>query len=245
VLRRLDVQLGRLLSFLHETFPRGAVTLALSADHGFSPIPEVELRTTKGFKGGRLVYGKYVLNPFLERLNRALDDALCLDPSRRPLYASEGFNLVYNHPAFPARSVEGPCGPAGREVTERDVDAALPIAVKQLFSEEVAEVLLVSRRDSWDPKDAAVPFVRNDLDVQRSGDAVLVPRPGVQIHWDPGRGSNHGSHYENNIHVPLLFWGDGIPAGASDAPSTPYDLAPTMGKLLGVSLPDAVGKPLF
>jgi hypothetical protein len=245
VLRRLDVQLGRLLSVLDASFPKGAVALALSSDHGFSPIPEVALRTTKGFKGGRLVYGRNTLNPFLERLNRALDDALCLDPSRRPLYASEGFNLVYNHPVFPSKSVEGPCGPAGREVTERDLDAALPLVVKQLFSEEVSEVLLVSKMDTWDPKDPAVPFARNAFDRQRSGDALLVPRPGVQMHWDPGRGSNHGSHHEENIHVPLLFWGGGIPAGASEAPSTPYDLAPTMAKLLGVSLPDAVGKPLF
>jgi arylsulfatase A-like enzyme len=54
----------------------------------------------------------------------------------------------------------------------------------------------------------------------------------------------HGTHYEYDIHVPLIFWGAGVKAGASDAPSTPYDLAPTVGQWLGVTLPQAVGKAL-
>ena len=45
--------------------------------------------------------------------------------------------------------------------------------------------------------------------------------------------------------MPLIFWGAGVKAGASEAPSTPYDLAPTVGQWLGVTLPDATGKPLL
>src|SRR6185436_10522656 len=40
VLRRLDVQLGRLYELIDRSFPKGTVVLALSADHGFTPIPE-------------------------------------------------------------------------------------------------------------------------------------------------------------------------------------------------------------
>jgi arylsulfatase A-like enzyme len=54
----------------------------------------------------------------------------------------------------------------------------------------------------------------------------------------------HGTHHEYDIHVPLVFWGAGVKAGSSDAPATPYDLAPTVGLWLGVTLPDAVGRPL-
>ena len=86
-------------------------------------------------------------------------------------------------------------------------------------------------------------FARNDFDRERSGDAFVVPRWGVMSSYDPGRGAMHGTHYEYDIHVPLIFWGAGVKAGTSDAASTPYDLAPTVGSWLGVTLPDAVGKP--
>ena len=48
--------------------------------------------------------------------------------------------------------------------------------------------------------------------------------------YNPGRGSMHGTHYEYDIHVPLVFWG-AVKAGASDAAATPYDLAPTLGRV--------------
>lgn len=243
-LRRLDLQLGRLLEALDRNYPKGTVILALSADHGFTLIPEVSKRNDRSFAGGRLVYSRDSLNPFLDRLNRRVDQLLCLDPSARPLYGSEGFNVFYDRPKLPMKTVEGSCGAAGRNAGAPEIDAVLPRAVGELFHEEVAEVLLASRSASWKDDDPAVPFARNALYPERSGDAMLVPRPNVLMHWDPGRGSGHGSHHEADIHVPLLFWGGGFSPGVSDAPVTPYDLAPTLGKLLGVSVPDAVGHSL-
>lgn len=239
-LRRLDLQLGRLFDALDESFPAGTVVLALSADHGFSPIPEVEKKRDKKFAGGRLVTGRDALNPFLERLNHRLDQELCLDPSQRPLFGSEGWNISYS--GAPLKSVEGSCGAAERVVTAREIDAVLPGVVARTFSEEVKEVLLTSKFESW-PKDGDGAFARNDYFPSRSGDAVLIPRPGVLMHWDPGRGSGHGSHYEDNIHVPLIFWGGSLPVGGSDIPSTPYDLAPTLARLLGVKF-ETVGRAL-
>lgn len=243
-LRRLDVQLGRLLDALERNYPKGTVVLALSSDHGFTPIPEVAKKSDRTFTGGRLVFGRDSMNPFLDRLNRRMDEILCLDDSARPLFATEGWSVFYDRPKLPMKTVEGPCGAAGRSVGAREIDGVLPRAVAELFREEVSEVLLISQRASWKKDDPAVPFAENDLDLERSGDAILVPRPNVLMHWDPGRGSGHGSHHETDIHVPLVFWGGGLSAGVSNEPVTPYDLAPTLGKLLGVPVPDAVGHAL-
>ncbi len=244
VLRRLDVQLGRLLFTLDRTFPEGKVVLALSADHGFLVIPEAEKKRDKLFTGGRLVYGKYAMTGFPARLNRALCQELCLPEGARPIHGTEGFDLKYNLPALPAlRTIGGTCGPEGREVTREDIDRVLPTVVDRLFHEEVQEVLLASKRATWDGKDPAVSFVRNDYDPQRSGEAILVPRPNVLIHWDPARGTGHGSQWENDTHVPLIFWGRPFAPSTVESPSTPYDLAPTLGRLVGVTLPDAVGTP--
>ena len=209
----------------------------MSADHGFAVIPEAEKARDPSFSGGRLVNTERAMPTVYERLNRYLTGELCLPPGSRPVFGGEGWNVAYNRPAFPMRTVEGPCGPAERPVTLADLDAAFPKAVAALFTEEIETVLLVSGRDRWPADHPATEFARNDFDAERSGDAFLVPRPGVLMHWDPGRGSHHGSHHAYDTHVPLVFWGTPFPAGRRDRETTPYDLAPTLAELLGVDAP--------
>jgi hypothetical protein len=268
-LRRLDRELGRLLAALDDlarSAPAGDVVLAFSADHGFAPLPEVTRRETDKRTGGRLLStecdvftrrdpGKRLAGRMLthecdaenaypnfqERLDRALTEELCLPPGTEPIFGVEGWTIAYDRSIFPRTSVEGPCGPAGRTVTLADLDQALPRVVRRLFGDEVQEVLLNSQRDRWPADDPAVPFVRNDFDEARSGDAYVIPREGVLMHWDPARGSGHGSQYEYDTHVPLLFWGGPFRAGERTTPSAPYDLAVTLADLLGLRLPDATG----
>jgi hypothetical protein len=240
-IRRLDVQVGRVLDALERALPRGSYVVAMSADHGFAVIPEAERSRDRFFTGGRLVNTGRAMPSFYERLNRYLSQKLCLPRDSRPVYGGEGWNVSFNRPAFPMRTVEGPCGPAERPVTLADLDAAFPEAVATLFGEEVERVLLVSQRDLWPTTHPATEFARNDFDPERSGDAFLVPRTGVLMHWDPARGSHHGSHHDYDTHVPLVFWGTPFRAGRRERESTPYDLAPTLAELLGITLPDATG----
>jgi hypothetical protein len=241
-LRRLDLQIGRVLDALETNYAKGTVLVALSADHGFPMMPEVAKALDKAATGGRLETGRDTLHNDRERLNRLLDDALCLDRSANVVGAMDGWNLFYGRPAFPYRTVAGACGPAGAPVTAADVDRVLPRVIKHVWDEEVEDVFLVSGQAAW-PETPTAAFVRNDFDHERSGDAFVIPRWGVMNSYNPGRGAMHGTQYEYDIHVPLVFWG-AVKAGASDAATTPYDLAPTVGRWLGVALPDAVGKPL-
>ncbi|MFI5180523.1 MAG: alkaline phosphatase family protein [Thermoanaerobaculia bacterium] len=244
VLRRRDVQIGRVLDALAREYPAGTVLVALSADHGFEPIPEVARQLDRSASGGRVVGSRAYADNVVDRLNRMIDDELCLDRSVQPLFGIEGWNLFYRRAAFPTRTIAGPCGAAGRLVTAADVDRVLPKVVKLRYDEEVAEVLLVRQKASW-PKDSpALEFVRNDFDPVRSGDAILVPRPGMLTISDPGRGSMHGTHHEADTHVPLVFWGGPATAGVSRSATTPYDLAPTVGAWLGVTLPEATGRAI-
>jgi len=245
LLRRLDLNVGRLLDTLAARgFTRERVVLALGADHGFAPIPEVRRLREPGFAGGRLVEGDRALPNFYQRLNRLVAETLCLPSASRPIFGGEGWSLIYNRPALPMRTVEGPCGPAGRSVGAADLDRALPGVVRRFFAEEIDAVLPIAQRDSWPRDDRAVAFALNDLDIERSGDAFLIPREGVLMHWDPVRGTGHGTHHAYDTHVPLVFWGDAWPAGSSSAATTPYDLAPTLAERLGITLPDATGAAL-
>lgn len=241
VLRRLDLHLARLLRALDAAFPRGSVLLALSSDHGMQTIPEAERSRHPGFKGGRLTNNLRALPSFDETLNRLVSEELCLPPDSKPIFGAEGWSLMYNRPALPLRTVEGACGPADTLVTAETLDAVLPRLITRAFREEIAEVLPVSQRDRWPKDDPAVEFALNDFDPERSGDAFLIPQPNALMHFDPGRGTHHGSHHDYDTHVPLVFWGAGVAAARVNTASTPYDLAPTLAAALGVKLPDAVG----
>jgi predicted AlkP superfamily pyrophosphatase or phosphodiesterase len=61
----------------------------------------------------------------------------------------------------------------------------------------------------------------------------------------PERGGSHG-HDANlpNLHAVFVSWGVGIKPGVKLGEISNLDVAPTIAKLLGCSLPQAEGKPL-
>ncbi len=241
-LRRLDIQIGRVLEAFDRLYPKGVVTLGFSADHGFSPIPELLHRDRPDESAGRLVNMPRTTPSLFERLNRLLSEQLCLAPGSKPIHGNDGWTVSFNRPIFPARTVEGPCGPEGQVVTLEQLGRAFRATVKRFYAEEVSEVYLIAERASWRDDDPVVEFLRNDLDLERSGDAFLIPRRNVIMHWDPARGTTHGSHHDYDTHVPLVFWGGPFRPGVSEEAATPYDLAPTLAEALGVPLPDATGR---
>ena len=61
-----------------------------------------------------------------------------------------------------------------------------------------------------------------------------------------GGGTNHGSPYWHDRHVPLIFLGAGVRPGGSDAPVRTVDVAPTLAALAGIPAPeDLAGRDLF
>ena len=237
VLRRLDAQIARLLNAFDRLLP-GQVVLGFSADHGFSVIPEAARLRDRASSGGRLVTSPRVFNNFPDKTNRMLSDELCLAPTPPAVQLGDGWTVTYTPGVM---RIEGRCGPA-RPITKADIDEVLPRVMASLFKEEVQEVRLNSRMASW-PKDDIRPFLLNDYYEGRSGDAFIVPRRRVLQHWDPARGSGHGSIHDYDTNVPLIFWGAGFKATSDDADdAAPYDLAVTLGDAIGVALPQATGK---
>jgi hypothetical protein len=80
----------------------------------------------------------------------------------------------------------------------------------------------------------------------RSGDFTLAPRP----YWilvpgrdpDGGSATTHGTSYEYDQHVPLVFLGPGFPAARRRDAASPADAAPTLAAAVGLALPGAEGR---
>jgi hypothetical protein len=56
----------------------------------------------------------------------------------------------------------------------------------------------------------------------------------------------HGSPYEYDRYVPLIFMGSGVNKGTSDRKAFTVDVAPSLAKLAGLTVPEPTdGKSLF
>jgi len=75
----------------------------------------------------------------------------------------------------------------------------------------------------------------------RSGDLFIVPRPYWLMDWTAGGkprsyGASHGTPYNYDQHVPVIFMGFGIRHGEYFGEVTPADIAPTLAALCGITL---------
>jgi hypothetical protein len=74
-----------------------------------------------------------------------------------------------------------------------------------------------------------------------SGDLMVAPKAGWMFATDA---TTHGSATPDDQHVPLLLFGRGIKPGTYRRASSPADIAPTFGSVLGITLKNAEGRIL-
>jgi hypothetical protein len=98
----------------------------------------------------------------------------------------------------------------------------------ELTSGEPADTFAVLFRNSYYPERAWEPLSRWGVEV-RFGEGDLVGFP---------TGTNHESTYWYDRHVPMIFMGAGVEAGASDSPAYTVDFAPTLAGRAGIPVPD-------
>lgn len=83
-------------------------------------------------------------------------------------------------------------------------------------------------------------FFRKSHNLDNSGDILLHFKPG----WMPKRmeGTTHGALYNNDTHVPMLWFGWQIKQGATVKKKTIDQIAPTLSFLLNIPLPSLSSK---
>jgi hypothetical protein len=80
---------------------------------------------------------------------------------------------------------------------------------------------------------------RESFDAERSGDVVVLLKRAVVPIADPGRGyvATHGSPWDYDRRVPMLFWRRGLAGFEQPAPVETVDIAPTLATLIGLKVP--------
>ncbi|MGE5245664.1 MAG: alkaline phosphatase family protein [Betaproteobacteria bacterium] len=214
----LDRTIGALLDRLDALVGRDEYVVALTADHGVTPIPEQLVAQKKDA-------GRIDTMALVGAAERAAEAAL--GPGK--YVARVSGSGVYFEPGVEETLKSRPAA------LERIVAAiaARPGVAKVFRSED-----LIGADTAADPlaRAAALSYFPG-----RSGDLVLAPKPGWMF---SATGTTHGSSSADDQRVPILFMGYGIRPGRYDAPASPADVAPTLAAICGVAMPKAEGHPL-
>ena len=90
--------------------------------------------------------------------------------------------------------------------------------------------------DRW----SIIQRVRASFDAERSGDLYVVLKPHIQPIADTSRYvSTHGSPWDYDRRVPILFWRKGMPAASSEQAIETADIMPTLAAMIGLAVQPA------
>jgi hypothetical protein len=79
---------------------------------------------------------------------------------------------------------------------------------------------------------------------KRSGDVAFIFEPNW-IEYSKPQGTDHGSPYPYDTHVPILFFGKGIKSGRSVEYHSITDIAATLAVMLKIKFPNGcTGQPI-
>jgi len=86
--------------------------------------------------------------------------------------------------------------------------------------------------------------LQNGYNHKSSGNLLLILEPG----WLTGgaKGTSHGTGFNYDTHVPILFFGWNVKSGSSSRYASITDIAPTLSMMLGIRLPNgSTGQPII
>jgi hypothetical protein len=224
---RLDREIARLLAAVELQVGKGNYVVVLTADHGAAPLPEKLVSLGRG-----LVAARFHGAALDKAVAAALDSAFGPVPANDFWVTRDNFGYSFHPSALRAKGVSVAA-------------AAAVIKPVILQSPEIARVFTGPELAEADPlTDSVLDMSRRSYFPGRSVDVAYILKPYVM---DRDRfGINHGTPWDYDTHVPLVWYGAGVPAGVHPEPVAVEDLAPTLAALLQVPRPpQAKGRRLF
>ena len=218
---RLDREIAKLLSFLDKEIGENQYTLFLTGDHGVLEIP--------AFLSDSGVNATAISKEDLtEKALRKLYNVFAIEDEKFIVNVEN--NQIYLN---------------DERIRELNLDKNIIIdelvEILQSFdfitNAYSAEFILNSQNLSGYEK-----LIQNGFHKERSGDIAFILKPNVIFH--DRKGTTHGSGYNYDTHVPLIFYGHGIKNGETLDYTEIPDIAPTISELLGQKMKNSTGKIL-
>ncbi len=215
---RTDRQVERLLAFLDARVGKGRYALALTADHGICPLPEVaHAHTGAGARLDPALLGKRAEEFLTRTFGGREGDGKWIEWAEAPW-------VYFNRALLKKRGLE----PAKVEAALAGWLARQPGVLKAYTRTELLAGVPAD--------DAMAQRARRSFRADRSGDVLVVVKP---YHLITSRltGTTHGTPHPYDTHVPLLVSGPGIKHAVRRDPVTPQAAAVILARALGVPPP--------
>jgi arylsulfatase A-like enzyme len=186
--------------------------VVVTADHGVSPVPEVNAE--RKMPGGRIDKKEY-LGTIQAALAKKFGEG-------KWLVGTQESGFYFNKELIAQKKVK----PTAVEDEAASAAMTLPYVARtytrtQLLRHEAAQSLIDE-------------YVARAFYPQRGPDVIVIMKP---YYLSGVSGTGHGSPYDYDSHVPLIFYGSKVKAGVYSERVGISDVAPTLAAILQVETP--------
>ncbi len=218
---RLDKDLEELISFLEKELGKDNILLFLTADHGAVNVPQYLM-------DNHLPAGYFNMKKVAEEIKQKCLDQFGVD--------SLIFNISNAQVFFNYEKIEK------NKLKQSDIEGF--VAYQLLKYEGVVQSYTRTDLMNAQYTDGISSIVQRGFHQARSGDVLFVLESGW-IMSGYTTGTTHGSPYQYDTHVPLLWYGKGISKGETSQKVVIPDIAATLSALLNIQAPSAcTGVPI-
>ncbi len=206
---RLDLEIARLLKALDQNIGKDQYMLFLTADHGVVPVPQMlaDLQMPGGY---------FNLNEKIATVRLKMKDKFGVDF----IESESNQNIYLNH----------------RLMDSLAVDATKVSAYLCQLLRQYPEVKMVIETYKFDEGLAAssgwLNMIQSGYHPQESGDVIFILEPGYLESYSNDeadhKGTSHGSAFNYDTHVPLIWYGKNIPKIDVVRPIDITDIAATL-----------------
>lgn len=215
----LDEYLGEFIAYLDQTIGRANYVLGLSADHGVLTMPE-QLSTEN-------IDAKRILSKDFTNL---LDEAE--RKAKGQLGVSGGlFQSAGSAGITPDYKITRAAGLNDRKVRS--------VIAEVLATYDIVEEAYTLESLAKSTGEELQELFRRSSYAERGHHIKMRYTENYLIGYQPS-GTTHGSPYDYDQHVPILFFGGKVPAQKIDRKVATVDLAPTMARLIGIQPKDKI-----
>ena len=218
---RLDKEIEKLLLFLDNELGENQYTLFLTGDHGVLEIPA--FLTNSGIHARAVSENELALNVVTQL---------------KKVFGVEVKDLISNVDNSQIYLNDAGISSLGLEKNKVMNEIIKILKSFDFISNAYSSDYIMNSKNL----DGYEKLIQNGFHEKRSGDIALILEPNV-IFYD-GKGTTHGSGYNYDTHVPLIFFGLGIKNGETEKITEIPDIAPTISKLLDQRMKNSTGESL-
>lgn len=220
---RLDRDIENLLNYLNNSLGKRNILIYFTSAHGISEIPGV-------LENNRIPSGHFKQNQALQLLRSYLNAS----------YGEGDWIKGYtDRQIFLNRTLI-----EDAKLSLDEVQKKVARFIVQFSG--VASAYPYSAFETNDFSSGNLKRILNNFSPQRSGDVIITLNSGWIERGDENYVADHGSPYEYDTHVPLIWYGWAVNKATVTRKVNMTDIAPTLSSLCKVPVPNAcTGEPMF